>query len=133
MSFVRQQDNQAKRDSRTLKYFDGVHFGFSPTDQTPEYAFMSDFDCWQHRLVLRAGSKKNETSGYPKSVEAIFPVNTQSIPMIGVITNGSLVAYPVADIDTGLDNFYTWDEVKKQFTWDTLRKKTWLDLQRKGH
>jgi hypothetical protein len=134
MSFSRQNDKKAaKRDSRLLKYFSGIHLGFSETDQPEEYAFMSDFDCWQHRLRRRVGSKKNELLGYVKNVTAVFNINATERKMVGLITNGSLIMYPIEDVDTGLDNFYTWDEVKKQFTWDELRKKTWLDLQRKAH
>lgn len=132
MSFVRQQDNQAKRSPRLTKYFNGIHLGFSPTDQGQEYAFTSDLECWQHRLRLRAGHKKNEEIGYVYNVDAIFQTNIQQKSMIAVITGGVLILYPVADLDTGLDNFYTWDDVKKEFTWSSLKKKTWRDLIRKG-
>lgn len=132
MSFIRQQDNQAKRSGQLLKYFNGIHLGTSPTDQPQEYAYLSDFNCWNHRLKARCGFKKNESYGYGEDVEAMFPMNVLGIGLVGLVTNGTLISYPVDDMGSGFNNFYTWDEVKQTFTVDTLKDKTWADLLR-GH
>ena len=128
MSFVRHQDTIAKRSSRTLKYFNGNHFGFSPIDQPDDVAYQSDFNCWQHRLELRAGFRKNESTGYAHDLDYIFDTNVMPVGMIGVIGGGNLTVYPTSDLDDGLNKFYSWDDVRKQFTWDKLKQKKWRDL-----
>jgi hypothetical protein len=128
MSFQPVQDKQAGRNSRVYKDFKGTHFGHSPVDQPDEYAYIMDFDCWQNRLKMRAGHRKDELLGFFSDIDALFSINIMQRGMMGMITNGNLSAYLTDDILNGIQNYYTWDELRTMFTWDELQSKTWRDI-----
>lgn len=128
-TFIRQQDNQAKRSPRGLNKPKGIHLGYSGTDQPEEYAFISDLDVWQNRLRLRCGMRKNEKFGYGKTPTALFPMNILGQSLLGaVIGEQGLIVYPADDVAMGVQKYYTWDELSQTFTWDSLQNKTWRDL-----
>ena len=133
-TFIRQQDNQAKRSTRVLNKQRGIHLGYSRTDQGDEYAFMSDFDVWQNRLRLRAGMRKNEKFGYTKTPTALFPMNILGQSLLGaIIGEQGLIIYPADDVAAGVQRFYTWDETKNLFVWDEVKQKTWQEMLTGGN
>ena len=128
MSFKHIQDVQAGKTSKVYKLASGTSFGHSPVDQPDQYAYVTDFDCWQRRLQVRGGSRKDEQLGFLGDIEAIFPINVFPESMVGMVVNGNLTLYLSDDIVAGKQNFYSWDDVRKKFTWDSLKNKTWRDL-----
>ena len=133
MSFVAQQTGLAKRNTRSVKFFRGSNYGTGRTDQRNDQAYVADFDFYKERAKKRAGSRKNTIYGYEDAnVQHLMGVNVCNRGMAGVVVGGILTLYLADDMTSGLERYYTWQEVKDGFTWDELKNKTWNDLIRNG-
>ena len=129
MSYRPTQDQQSKRQSRTIQKFSGVHYGVSKEKQPNEFSALCDLSIEEDKPVLRPGMRKNETAGYGSSVSAMFAIHIGGGDWVGTITDGRLSVIPVADVLAGDRTYYTWDEVRRTWTVDTLRTgKTWHEL-----
>lgn len=129
MTFARQPDKVARRTSRNISRFNGVHYGVGRTDQPDEFAFGADLESVNKKAELRDGLRKNLLRGYDASVTSMFSLNIGGKSLVGVVQDGTLSVYPLDDLLDQILGYYSWDEVRGEFTWDELRDgKTWNDL-----
>jgi len=129
MPYKRENDKSNKRYSRTIDQFQGVHSGYSWTDQPPSFSFGCDFHFGYQKPQLRPGCRKNQLIAFEDTVAGLFRMQIGGIELLGVIQGGILSVYPIDDIMKGIRKYYTWQELYDEgYTWDDLESKTWDDL-----
>ena len=128
MAFKRQRDSGARRASRTIAEFRGVHYGTGLTDQPQDFSYGGDLEYSSKKPELRNGRRKNQLNGFTGTITSIIDLNIGGLALVGIVIGGKLSVYPVADMLEQIRGYYTWDEVKETFTWDSLKGKTWDDL-----
>ena len=128
MSYKRENDKSNGRYSRTIDKFDGLHMGYSWTDQPPSFSFGCDFHYGYSKPELRPGYRKNQLLGYDGTVAGLYRMQMGGIALLGVIQNNNLSVYPVDDVLAGIRKYYTWQELYDNFTWAEVGDKTWDDL-----
>jgi len=128
MTQKRLQDKLAKRSSRQYSVFMGSHYGMGKTDQPNEFAYVSDFEFTNKKPWLRAGCRKNQTTGYTTSITSLFSISFADKDLVASVQNGVLTVYPKDDVLDGQRVYYTVREVGAGFTPSTLTAKTVNEL-----
>ena len=129
MPYKRENDKTNKRYSRTIDQFNGLHGGYSWTDQPPSFSFGCDFHYGYKKPELRPGFRKNQLIGYADTVAGLFRMQIGGIELLGVIQSNTLSVFPIDDVLAGVRKYYTWQELYDEGeTWDDLESKTWDDL-----
>lgn len=112
-----------------MSAFAGLHMGTGLTDQPEPNSYGADLDYSEKKPELRDGKRKNQLRGYTSDITSIIDLNIGGEALIGVVVNGVLSIYPVADMLEQIRRYYAWNEVKETFTWNELEAaKSWNDL-----
>ena len=128
MSYRPTNDSQSKLTSRAIDRFQGVHYGIAKEKQPNQFGAVCDLDMIEDKAELRAGSRKNETTGYGFTISSLFAIHIGGGDWVGSISNGQLQVQPGDDIIAGERKYYIWDEMTDQWTWDGVDAKTWDEL-----
>jgi len=131
MTFKPTNDTKSKRSSRSVRKFQGSHYGVGRTDQRAGLAYVVDFDFMKDRMQLRSGKRKNSEHGYNDSIDGVVDISMMQRELMGVIVDGTMAIYTIEDVLAGRGRYYTWQEVKDNFTWGELRGKTWDELRKR--
>jgi hypothetical protein len=97
MTFIPINDRVAGITSKTLASFRGTHTNYSAVDMPDEFAYVSDMDCDDEKLKLRAGYVKTD-SGQTATVGSLFGVELGGLKLLASVVNGSLSLRPLSDV-----------------------------------
>ena len=117
MSFKPSQDKHSKRTSFTIDNFAGAHYGVDATDQSRQYAFVSDFDFLGNVMSMRAGCIKNVPTGEASTIESLFNIKIGKSNWIGIVHNGIL---DLQSVNTGTyeELPITWNQEAQKYNWN---------------